>query len=572
MKVVFNELRVKNFRQIAEREFNFSEQTNYIVAQNGAGKTNIFHAITWCLFGKDFTDRTRFEIVPLNPDNTPTKLEPDVTLTLTVDGAQHELRRELKGGKVTQVYIDDAPCATVKEYDDFVAKIFSTQDRFKMYTNPLFFPEMHWKEQRELFMQFFPLPKDQEVLEYLQKKSVTLRSDLAKRLESLSPEKLQDKVKLDQTKIEDDRARIRSQIALLDDMLEDTHTFDESEAKAELELLRSKVSGIQAQISEASQSNAEIANRHLEHTRIITDLEAKIARETEEAKSRYQDKIYQAELAIKQATSERDQLADYYVALGYAVDTTCPTCGQDLPPERAQELREKHATERMEVAKRGEAAAKKLAKARLGLITVKAEKIEPLSFDEYSAKILAAKKEDNELPKPVDIPIIDQQVLERIDELSKNLAHSEDIKDKQDRRKKLQKEERDLNREFEACESVLLDLSDFFFYRSEMVVKAVNSSFENISVKVLEIRKNGEPKETFEILKGGVPYSELNTAGQLEAGLELSNFLKENLNIVCPVLIDNGERYTDVDLSKLDGQLICAVATKAQSLEIVNKL
>jgi exonuclease SbcC len=155
MQVVFNVLKIRNFRQIAEREFVFDPKTNFIIGKNGSGKTNTLHAITWLLFGKDLDDRSKFAVVPLNPDNTVTELEPDVELSMTINGEPHTVRRILRGGSTAQTFIDDMPCRTLKEFDAFVAGIFQTPDRFKIYTNPLHFPMMNWREQRELFMQFF---------------------------------------------------------------------------------------------------------------------------------------------------------------------------------------------------------------------------------------------------------------------------------------------------------------------------------------------------------------------------------------------------------------------------------
>jgi len=50
-------LRVKNYRQYKDLKINFSRDTqrNFTIIQgvNGAGKTNILNAITWCLFGEE---------------------------------------------------------------------------------------------------------------------------------------------------------------------------------------------------------------------------------------------------------------------------------------------------------------------------------------------------------------------------------------------------------------------------------------------------------------------------------------------------------------------------------------
>ena len=197
MQVTFNKLKIKNFRQITEREFNFDPKTNFIVGKNGSGKTNSLHAITWVLFGKDLDDRSKFAIVPLNPDNSLTELEPDVELSMTINGEPHTVRRLLKEGKTAQTFINDMPCRTLKEFDAFVAGIFQTPDRFKIYTNPLHFPSMHWQEQRQLFMQFFPEPPRAQILEVLPKRQGAVpkqkESLLNDNLERLSDKLLQDK-------------------------------------------------------------------------------------------------------------------------------------------------------------------------------------------------------------------------------------------------------------------------------------------------------------------------------------------------------------------------------------------
>ena len=75
-------------------------------------------------------------------------------------------------------------------------------------------------------------------------------------------------------------------------------------------------------------------------------------------------------------------------------------------------------------------------------------------------------------------------------------------------------------------------------------------------------------KETFEITSNGVPYSGLNCTGQLQAGLELISFLKAHLKIEVPVIIDNGERYTDLDMNSIPGQKIVAMAKRGSQLKL----
>ena len=67
MKIDF--IKLENYRQYKDLkiEFSTSENQNLTIIQgaNGAGKTNLLNAITWCLYGKekhiarDFTTRNR---------------------------------------------------------------------------------------------------------------------------------------------------------------------------------------------------------------------------------------------------------------------------------------------------------------------------------------------------------------------------------------------------------------------------------------------------------------------------------------------------------------------------------
>ena len=70
MKMLFSYLLMKNYRQYKEVKIMFTQpnkEKNFTIIQgsNGAGKTNILNAITWCLFGKELHMGTKYKGLPL---------------------------------------------------------------------------------------------------------------------------------------------------------------------------------------------------------------------------------------------------------------------------------------------------------------------------------------------------------------------------------------------------------------------------------------------------------------------------------------------------------------------------
>ena len=185
--------------------------------------------------------------------------------------------------------------------------------------------------------------------------------------------------------------------------------------------------------------------------------------------------------------------------------------------------------------------------------------------------IKSAREELKKSPGKEIVPEPDPATETRLAEINKALARADVHRENIDRKQRLETENRQLSQKFEQAEIAVSEASKFAFYRSTLVVEAVNKHFKSISVKVLDVQKNGVAKETFEITSKGVPYSGLNKTGKILASLELLEFLKSSLKIESPVIIDDIENYPDLDLSTISGQLIVAYAKKSHPLEVVSK-
>jgi len=571
MKITFTKAEISNFMGIANRSYEFGPGINRIIGRNRAGKTNSINAISWCLFGKDFSDRKKFNIVPLNPDQSSQKVDPCVTLTIMVDDAEHTLKRQLKGS-VTTCEIDGAP-KKVSEYDDFIASLFGSEERFKMFSMPLFFPEsLHWTKQRELLMQFFPEPDPKEVFTAWVKDAggTTWSDDFRIAMDQIKPADYAAKHEKELKECEARRLKIDAQIELLDKQLEGNHELDLSALEAERDILRESIRTINEKIQKAVDYNSKIGSTK-------AALENKLARLRHESSvfmdgkvSDYNNAKAKLEYAIKEQKlvleSKRKEWASIKET---AILTTCPTCGQSMPAEKVASAKESIAAMKAQIIAEGKDAQKVIDELSTSLSAL----LNPRTIAHPEIDALVAQGEEvmaklNKLPEMVPVPTFDPAINDRLAEIDKALARSDVHKENIERREQLEAMERKLNIEADEHERAIKEAGQYIFYRSKVVVDQVNARFKTISVKIFETQKNGVVKETFEITRDGVPYSDLNTASQFEAGLELISFLKSALDIECPVIVDNGERYTDVDFGDIKGQVIIAAAKKGAALKL----
>jgi DNA repair exonuclease SbcCD ATPase subunit len=158
-------LALQNFKGIRNLHIaDFGQETN-IFGANASGKTTVFDAFTWLLFGKDSTDRQAFEVKTLDKSNNPIpQLEHSVTATLEIDGEQIDIQRTLREKWVKQRGALEATFqgneqaffwnGVPMQAGEFAKKVSSLMDEkiFKLITNPLAFNAMKWQDQRAVLM------------------------------------------------------------------------------------------------------------------------------------------------------------------------------------------------------------------------------------------------------------------------------------------------------------------------------------------------------------------------------------------------------------------------------------
>lgn len=177
MRTQLKSLELVNFKGIKKLKIDFKDQTN-ISGQNASGKTTIFDAFTWLLFGKDSTDRKDFEIKTLDQFNQPIqKIDHEVTGVLLVDGRKVTLKRvykekwvkrrgtdsETMDGHETLFYVDEVPYQA-NEYQKYISSLID-ESVFKMITNPHYFNSLHWTDRRKILSEIVGEISDEDIAE-----------------------------------------------------------------------------------------------------------------------------------------------------------------------------------------------------------------------------------------------------------------------------------------------------------------------------------------------------------------------------------------------------------------------
>ena len=164
-QILLNRLTLDAFKGCPHLELDFHGRSASIYGDNAAGKTTIYDALTWLLFGKDSRGRSSFEIKPLNADGQVADhgAVTSVEAVLLVDGTPITLKKTLferwsaKRGSAQQTYdgntseyfVDDVPVKKY-EYERRVGELVS-EDLFRILTNVTWFCEgMDWKARRDV--------------------------------------------------------------------------------------------------------------------------------------------------------------------------------------------------------------------------------------------------------------------------------------------------------------------------------------------------------------------------------------------------------------------------------------
>ena len=363
------QLNLQNFKGIEFGDFRFTNNT-IIRGDNATGKTTVFDALCWLLFGKDSLDRADFQIKTLKNGEPVHNVNHMVQAAFdNEDGTGFTLKRiyrekysNPRGGEVkltghtTDYFINDVP-SKEKEYKAFINNMIN-EDVFKLITNPLFFNEQYtWQNRRKLLLEMCGDVDDASVInskdelkrltELLNGRSVdeqrkiiaSKKTAINKELDMI-PVRIDEAVKCKPTpleaeqKLKDDIATIETAIKQLEeDKSVIVNGLDGAERTAKIREVKRKLADRKSQLMNEHTDN----ERRLEHEYKLSLVQLQMV---ESERDRYKDREYELDSQIKQEEARIEKLQAEFDDFNQSQfnKELCPTCGQRLPASKYEEL------------------------------------------------------------------------------------------------------------------------------------------------------------------------------------------------------------------------------------------
>ena len=133
-----------------------------------------------------------------------------------------------------------------------------------------------------------------------------------------------------------------------------------------------------------------------------------------------------------------------------------------------------------------------------------------------------------------------------LDVLKKRLNDVEVINRTKARIDELTERSKQLSQLISNLEKQEFTMAEFEKTKVDIIEDKVNELFSRVKFKMFRQQINGGLEPCCDILINGVPFSDANTAGQINAGLEIIQILCQHYKVSAPIFIDNRESVSEI--------------------------
>lgn len=616
-----------------------------IYGRNKMGKSTIFNAFLWVLTGADAQDRSNFQLfdnrLSLTYENA---IPARVDVVLFIDGYDYKFSRVAKQAwsrkRGESEYTKDASDnysfliddieVTAKEYKNRVEETFAPINLLKIILNIKQMFSLDWKTQREMFSSISGEISEEDfkgdyadLFKELKRYSM---SELEARIKTISDPLVKTKNSLPKT--------IETLIGNLPDisMIEDAKkriAENEEESKkidAQLQGLSEKVkpymdkrneelgriSTLKQEISEQGIKFHKNENNLLNELRIqrqeIVLKNESIERQNKEKlrnREKCQEEIRSLKEKVSQSVDIRERLLkqrDEIMARKFVAES-CSYCGQLLPEEKLEELKDKFLKQQQqdkdEVVKKGKA--NNVDKERYTeQLSELAEKLKSFgddmpieSLEGIDKQIQEAESErkafeDSDIYKTLTaeiksleenltiIPKFDNSalinmrntIIQQIKEDSELIGLEKERKKQEDKIEEYRKQLKDSLNELAVQEKLDFQLKAYRQEYADLVSQKINNMFERVKVEMMQQNKSGAWIPSCTITTDGVQSTVYNKAESILSGIDISNAFMDYFGLNMPLFIDDAESISSNNSITSKRQLIRLIVSDDDKIRV----
>lgn len=648
-KITLNTLSLRNFKGCAALTLRLDGRSASIYGDNAAGKTTIYDALTWLLFGKDSSGASKFNIKPLSHTGevldhaatTAVKAEFDVNgQTVTLERTYFELWSKKRGrsestfdGHSSEFFYNGLPVQKT-EFSERV-KALCDESTFRTLTDLRWFCAGESEQnRRSVLFDLIGGVSEEDVLA-----SDPIFKPLSEAVGFLTVEEYR-------TAAQKQRKSLNTKAKTTPARIDEQKRTIAEYAQQDYEALRQKREALFNQREQAQQNLSALRNEdgaalliaQRDGARAKLDaLEAKNTAHRSAQSDPMKKQLLEGEISQLRSsltrmadaraydTTEKERLEKLViqyretwgkknsgmknVASLFFVPGVCPTCGQALPKdeeERQRKLWEAEREERLRELKtqrdacstEANACKERIANLEEGILRWDEElkaaqsrlddamgsladlnRVAVTDLPDYLREKAALTHTIVELEEQIGRIRQDSSTaiaearqkfndtcaqLNRLDGL---LAGETVLNNAQKRMEELLEEQKKIAEETERLD-MLLDLCDRFTRaKAEYIDNRVNGLFSRVRWQLFEEQINGGLKDCCKATVDGVPYADLNTGAQINAGLDVIETLSREKGIRVPLFVDNAESVTR--LKSMATQIIrLVVSAEDQTLRV----
>lgn len=378
-----NTLKLSNFQGVKTASFDFGGRDVSIYGDNATGKTTVFNAITWLLFGsastgaKNYTPKTKGVDGDVHHlDHTAeVEFEMDDGTIVLLKKTFHENYKKKRGAAVEEFdghsidfFIDDVPTKE-KDYTAYLNDLFGGAERMKMLTMPDYFADtVSWDIRRKTLLEMCGDVTDADVIAHS-----TELTDLSTLLAKPGSKTGQMYTVEEYKKIATERKKdINKQLTAIPARIDEasramTDVRSREEIQAELDKINTEIENINATFTagnattaaiteiknQIADANSRMASARNAYSKLVSEMNKDKLDALSEARKEEIRLNAEIELTKKRiATQEADLVAarnrrtallrEYDDVKATEWDSSseiCPTCGRELPQEQIEQLR-----------------------------------------------------------------------------------------------------------------------------------------------------------------------------------------------------------------------------------------